>query len=241
MKYEIVTDIHEDLEALTLVIRDIKNIRVNEIICLGDVIGYNSTYYKFTRNDFSANKCYEILRQNNAKILNGNHDIYHLSKILKKQFSKIVDKFPDFFNKINNEYSYNDQDVTLSERNLKIYDDVKFELVINDIGFSHFLYPNTFGWYQLPKNHLESVKSHFKRMILLSTKIWFIGHLHSSAMQLITNLDSKYFRSDEKTIISSDNLNIVNCPPICRSQNNTSAYTIYDSKTYELYYKTVNL
>ena len=112
MKYAIVTDIHEDLEALTLVIRDIKNIRVNEIICLGDVIGYNSTYYKFTRNDFSANKCYEILRQNNAKILNGNHDIYHLSKILKKQFSKIVDKFPDFFNKINNEYSYNDQDVT---------------------------------------------------------------------------------------------------------------------------------
>ena len=64
MKRALISDIHGNLEALLAVLADIKTQSVDEIYCLGDIIGYG------------PNPC-ECLDQvmNNAKItILGNHD-----------------------------------------------------------------------------------------------------------------------------------------------------------------------
>jgi predicted phosphodiesterase len=64
MRIAIIADIHANLEALQAVLERIHALNVDEIVCLGDIVGYNA----------NPNECVDILR--NEKILSvlGNHD-----------------------------------------------------------------------------------------------------------------------------------------------------------------------
>ena len=64
MRIAIIADIHANLEALQAVLERIHALNVDEIVCLGDIVGYNA----------NPNECVGILR--NEKILSvlGNHD-----------------------------------------------------------------------------------------------------------------------------------------------------------------------
>ncbi len=64
MRYAIISDIHSNLEALTAVLTDIDNERVDRIICLGDIVGYYS----------NPNECLEISRKRDIRCIAGNHD-----------------------------------------------------------------------------------------------------------------------------------------------------------------------
>lgn len=64
MRYAIISDIHANLDALTTVLEAIDADGVDEIICLGDVVGYNA----------NPNECCEILRERNIATILGNHD-----------------------------------------------------------------------------------------------------------------------------------------------------------------------
>ncbi|QNM89149.1 metallophosphoesterase family protein [Aliarcobacter cryaerophilus] len=66
MLIAIVSDIHGNLPALEAVIEDIKSYDIKQIISLGDVSGY----YPF------INEVIEILKENNAINIIGNHDRY---------------------------------------------------------------------------------------------------------------------------------------------------------------------
>ena len=44
MRYAIIADIHANLEAFQTVLDDIKSQNIQQIVCLGDVVGYNSLY-----------------------------------------------------------------------------------------------------------------------------------------------------------------------------------------------------
>jgi predicted phosphodiesterase len=68
MKYAIIGDIHGNLEALEVVLADIKaqNIQPQQIVCLGDVVGYNA----------NPKECLKIVRDLNIPCVKGNHDEY---------------------------------------------------------------------------------------------------------------------------------------------------------------------
>ena len=59
-----ISDIHSNIEALQTVLERIKALEVDEIVCLGDIVGYNA----------SPNECIDILRNENATCILGNHD-----------------------------------------------------------------------------------------------------------------------------------------------------------------------
>ena len=59
----IISDIHGNLEALTSVLEDIERENVDEIFCLGDVIGYGP----------NPRECIDQCRSFNMTLL-GNHD-----------------------------------------------------------------------------------------------------------------------------------------------------------------------
>ena len=62
--FAIISDIHSNLEALTAVLGDIRSRGIDEIICLGDVVGYGP----------DPGECLDVVSQNCREVLLGNHD-----------------------------------------------------------------------------------------------------------------------------------------------------------------------
>ncbi len=60
----IISDIHANYHALCAVIEDVRIMRCSEIVCLGDVVGYNA---------FPV-ECLDYIRQLGCPIVRGNHD-----------------------------------------------------------------------------------------------------------------------------------------------------------------------
>ena len=66
MKYAVIADIHANLEALEVVLADIKDQRCTHYCCVGDVVGYNA----------NPKECLDIIRSMGMPTVKGNHDEY---------------------------------------------------------------------------------------------------------------------------------------------------------------------
>ena len=64
MKWAILSDIHGNLEAFRAVIQDLRNEGVDQVACLGDVVGYGA----------DPNECLAFLRELTEGVVAGNHD-----------------------------------------------------------------------------------------------------------------------------------------------------------------------
>lgn len=64
MRYGILSDIHANIEALEAVLEKIEGLAVDQILCLGDVVGYNA----------SPNECADLVRRRGLPTVCGNHD-----------------------------------------------------------------------------------------------------------------------------------------------------------------------
>jgi predicted phosphodiesterase len=64
MRIAVIADIHANLEALQAVLDRIAALTVDEIVCLGDIVGYNA----------NPNECIDIVRSEKIVSVLGNHD-----------------------------------------------------------------------------------------------------------------------------------------------------------------------
>ena len=64
MKRALISDIHGNLEALEAVLKDIRQVSVDEIYCLGDIIGYGP----------NPCECLDLVIKNCTSTILGNHD-----------------------------------------------------------------------------------------------------------------------------------------------------------------------
>ena len=64
MRYAIISDIHGNHEALQKVLDHIAASRIDAVVCLGDVVGYNA----------NPNECANIIREREIPTIMGNHD-----------------------------------------------------------------------------------------------------------------------------------------------------------------------
>ncbi len=62
--FAIISDIHSNLEALSVVLADIRRRGIEEIICLGDIVGYGP----------NPRECLDLVMNNCKVVLMGNHD-----------------------------------------------------------------------------------------------------------------------------------------------------------------------
>jgi predicted phosphodiesterase len=69
MSIGIISDIHGNYEALKVVLAELDRMRVSEIVCLGDVVGYYA----------QVNECCDELRARAIPCVMGNHDWYMAS------------------------------------------------------------------------------------------------------------------------------------------------------------------
>ncbi len=80
MKYAIISDIHSNLEALEKALSLIDETGVDEIVCLGDVVGYGA----------NPNECAELIRERCSATVLGNHDAAALDPSLAHDFNSIA-------------------------------------------------------------------------------------------------------------------------------------------------------
>lgn len=80
MRIAIVSDIHANLEALTAVLDDIDRRKVDDVICLGDIVGYGP--------DPAA--CLDLLRARSISSFMGNHDQAAYDVDLRMTFSPLA-------------------------------------------------------------------------------------------------------------------------------------------------------
>lgn len=64
MRYAVISDIHSNIEALSAFLKAVGPRRVDRIICLGDIVGYNA----------NPNECIRLIRDNGIQCVMGNHD-----------------------------------------------------------------------------------------------------------------------------------------------------------------------
>ena len=64
MRTAIIADIHANLEALRAVLERTHALNVDELVCLGDIVGYNA----------NPNECVDIIRKERIVSVLGNHD-----------------------------------------------------------------------------------------------------------------------------------------------------------------------
>ncbi len=77
MRLALVSDIHANLQALEATLSDIALRAVDRIVCLGDIVGYNT----------KPAECIALLRRVDALCVAGNHDLAVCGRIQTKSFS----------------------------------------------------------------------------------------------------------------------------------------------------------
>lgn len=65
-KIAVFSDIHGNVEALRSILIDIAQLGIDDVICLGDVLGMGP----------SPSECLDLIIDNNVKLILGNHDLY---------------------------------------------------------------------------------------------------------------------------------------------------------------------
>lgn len=78
MIYAIISDIHANYEALSCVLKYLKDIDVNDIVCCGDIVGYGP----------NPVECIDALREFNFDSVRGNHDQAFLTDSLDIYFNE---------------------------------------------------------------------------------------------------------------------------------------------------------
>lgn len=200
MKLGILSDIHEDIESLKFALNVFAEKQCNELVCLGDILGFDPNYYNKVQKP-NASECLNIIKNEFKYVVVGNHDLYAVKKI--PEHREGLFPFPeDWYNLDLNErqllsqgkiFLYENEVLStpLSEEQFSFVKNLPEFLTIEDNGtrvlFSHSIYPdftgtNHFRYY----NHWE-VKPHLNFMNKNKIEIGFSGHTHSMYPQLANN------------------------------------------------------
>src|SRR3990167_7863820 len=78
MKIAILSDIHSNLEALLKTFTILDDLRIEEIYCLGDIVGYGG----------SPNECVNLIRKRASRCVLGNHDLAAIDTSHASYFTK---------------------------------------------------------------------------------------------------------------------------------------------------------
>jgi len=203
MKIAIISDIHSDLKSLEKALTIIKKKGFDQLVCLGDIVGYSYHYHE-SLDGRDPDRCIELVQENCDIIIAGNHDLYkskQLPAYLKKknypdnwfdldlseqmQFSKNAiwlyhDEIQD---KINDKYIPFLS--SLPETHI-------FNCELFSILFSHFLYPDLTGSTKFFPENIHHFKPHLKFLRRHKCLYGIIGHGHLQGYSITSGKNFRY-------------------------------------------------
>lgn len=151
MKAAIISDVHSNLEALLVVLKDIKKRRLKSIFCLGDLVGYGA----------NPNECIDLCLKESKLTVAGNHDWAAIDKTDISSFNPVAAEAIKWTRgKINTEGMKKLRGLELTQQ-------------VDNLFLVHATPMNPVKWgYLLSLEDFEKEFKHFDQQIC------FIGHSH---------------------------------------------------------------
>ncbi|MBE0432375.1 metallophosphoesterase family protein [candidate division WOR-3 bacterium] len=151
MKAAIISDVHANLEALLVVLKDIKKRRLKSIFCLGDMVGYGA----------NPNECIDLCLKESKLTVAGNHDWAAIDKTDIASFNPVAAEAIKWTKE------------KLSSDGAKKLKGLELAQQVDNLLLVHATPLNPMKWgYLLSLEDFEKEFNHFDQ------KICFIGHSH---------------------------------------------------------------
>lgn len=215
MRYAIISDIHSNLEALTAVYNDIKKQAVEEILCLGDIVGYGP----------NPNECIEIVRAECSVVITGNHDYACLERSEVEHFNVFASQ--SIFWTIE----------VLSDLALIYLAELPFEKKVANFNLVHASPDNPSVW-----NYILTLDQAIYNFSYFDEQVCFVGHTHKPTIFVETE-GKEYSRERKKHIkINKDERYLINVGSVGqpRDSNAAASYAIFDTDNMEYELRRVN-
>ncbi len=207
MRYAVISDIHSNLEALTAVLAEIDTLGVDRIVCLGDLVGYNS----------NPNECIELVRERDVACVLGNHDSRAAGLRNTLDFNALA------------------EDVIYWTRNVLTDSNARFleglpEKISIDNTFVAF-----HGWVNDPDTYIFGAVDALLNFRLLKKKesvnLSFFGHTHIS-IGYIENSGDISFCTDQEIRINGNSAYLINPGGLGqpRDHDPRAPFIIYDTE-----------
>ena len=242
MRIAVISDIHEDIVNLQLALDQIFNFNIDEIICLGDIIGFESSYYKFDKIR-SAQKCFQLLNKYSDIIVAGNHELHatdglpHFRKKIgfpENWYSISMEKRKEIYGHkffLYRDESENDLNKEEKEAIKKLNSWEVLELDNMKLLFSHFIYPDINGNLKVFSNSKDGFFKHFEWMKKLEINISFVGHAHISGVGIVTKKGSKINKFGRYSLNTEPQ--VILCPSIGKGKHK-NGFVLFDSASMNL-------
>lgn len=153
----LVSDIHSNIYALEKVLEYIKNRTIDNIYCLGDIIGYG---------DY-PNECIELLASLNAICIKGNHEVNFFNRSESVKYN--MEKTRDVLKPSNIDFLLNLQDfIEMQEYNAILAHTFP-------VGSTNYIYPNSdftifdgmdYKYFLIAHTHRPSYFTYFDKKII---------------------------------------------------------------------------
>ena len=217
MRFAFISDIHANIEAVESVFEDINGQKIDEILCLGDIVGYGA----------NPNECVELVSKRCSVILLGNHDAA-AGEILSTQHFNIHAKIAIEWTSQNLKKDIKTLLASLPLKNIK-----------PPMTLVHSTPYEPDMWYYITS--LEEAAFNFQ---FFETKLCLVGHTHIPII-IVLDKDKELYVHQDTSIVFNDaedarlliNIGSVGKP---RDRNPMSCYGIFDSDTGEFNYRRVN-
>ncbi|MCU0461108.1 MAG: metallophosphoesterase [Bacteroidales bacterium] len=252
MRLGIISDIHENAEKLGSALRVADANRCDELVCLGDIAGYDIRFYKYDSTR-SAKKCLDLIRSNFRWTVAGNHDLF-----AARQLPHYSDGFiypEEWFNmnpmkrkeiSSGRVWCYEgDLPGDLDEEDQAFLKDLPEFIITSEPGvgclFSHYIFPDFTGstTRYVEKNY--QLRDLWRFMGENEVCFSFSGHSHTLFTGFAYKGGGRRAESFLKAInsIPSDNFNLGNetllvlLPPLSGEPGKTG-FTIFDTENRQL-------
>jgi len=214
MRYAIISDLHANRQALKAVLTDMRSIGVDEIICLGDFIGYGPSPAEVLENAY-ANIHHFILGNHDAVIadrLNAECFNDEAKRIIEWTRRKLDQKSGSFFKKL--------------------------PLILQDKEFccahAEFADPGTF-------NYLFETKAALPSFNARSEKMLFIGHSHIPGIFVLGRSGTPHWLEPVNFGIEAGKRYIINVGSVGqpRDRDLRASYVIFDTEESNVFFRKV--
>jgi len=243
MKLGIISDIHEDHLSLLKAMKILNKKQCDEIICLGDIVGFSVPFYKYY-NSRNANECVSIVKANCKISVIGNHDLFAIRKTPSKAKTFMFPK---------NWYELEfDERKEISQYKIWLYEESELSAMLNknskqyllqlpesvvakyeklNILFTHYLSPDITGSTKWFISDASDFQEHLQFIEESNCSYGFVGHAHIDGCLIVDNEKIKVRNFDSFTL--KNKLQTVALPCIARGKH-LNGLLIFDTNSLQL-------
>ena len=209
MKYGIFAVIHSNLEALQSVLKVLRDIGVDEYICVGDIVGYGA----------DPAECLRIVKEICHVTVAGNHD-YAAAGLLDIEYFNPQAKDAVLWTT-----------ERLSEEELAYLKNLELIQKVNNFLIVHATFVSPQEW-----NYITSTFTAFQNFKGFEEKLCFVGHSHIPVVFSIDAENRCNYAFETKVQIEDENRYIINVGSVGqpRDGNPLASFAVYDTDAGEV-------